>query len=251
MTLSHGTRARERLRARHVRPEGARGGHPSGVPRPAHRSRQPRALHRPRRGGARPAWRLEHRDRRRPVARPRRLQDRQRQPRARCRRRAARRASRRGSGRACAPATRSRASRGDEFAILLDDLDDERAAVAVAKRVGSRLEAPFEIDEMEIAARASIGISLGQTPDARPEDLLRDADVAMYAAKAGGKGGFQVFEPHMRHAVVKRMELKARSAACARARRAPRPLPAVREARGRVDRGCGGSPALGACGARG
>ena len=98
---------------------------------------------------------------------------------------------------------------GDEFAVLLDDLDDERAAVAVAKRVGARLEAPFEIDEMEIAVRASIGISLGQTPDARPEDLMRDADVAMYEAKARGKGGFQVFEPHMRHAVVKRMELKA------------------------------------------
>jgi diguanylate cyclase (GGDEF)-like protein/PAS domain S-box-containing protein len=98
---------------------------------------------------------------------------------------------------------------GDEFAILLDDLDDERAAVAVAKRVGARLEAPFEIEEMEIAVRASIGISLGQTPDARPDDLMRDADVAMYEAKARGKGGFQVFEPHMRHAVVKRMELKA------------------------------------------
>ena len=98
---------------------------------------------------------------------------------------------------------------GDEFAILLDDLDDERAAVAVAKRVGARLEAPFEIDEMEIAVRASIGISLGQTPEARPDDLMRDADVAMYEAKARGKGGFQVFEPHMRHAVVKRMELKA------------------------------------------
>ena len=98
---------------------------------------------------------------------------------------------------------------GDEFAILLDDLDDERAAVAVAKRVGARLEAPFEIDEMEIAVRASIGISLGQTPDARPDDLMRDADVAMYEAKARGKGGFQVFEPHMRQAVVKRMELKA------------------------------------------
>jgi len=98
---------------------------------------------------------------------------------------------------------------GDEFAILLDDLDDEGAAVAVAKRVGARLEAPFEIEEMEIAVRASIGISLGQTPDARPEDLMRDADVAMYEAKAGGKGGFQVFEPHMRDAVVKRMELKA------------------------------------------
>jgi diguanylate cyclase (GGDEF)-like protein/PAS domain S-box-containing protein len=98
---------------------------------------------------------------------------------------------------------------GDEFAILLDDLDDESAAVAVAKRVGKRLEAPFEIEAMEIAVRASIGISLGQSPDARPDDLMRDADVAMYEAKARGKGGYSVFEPHMRHAVVKRMELKA------------------------------------------
>jgi len=98
---------------------------------------------------------------------------------------------------------------GDEFAILLDDLDDDGAAVAVAKRVGTRLEAPFEIEAMEIAVRASIGISLGQTPDARPDDLMRDADVAMYEAKARGKGGYQVFEPHMRRAVVKRMELKA------------------------------------------
>jgi diguanylate cyclase (GGDEF)-like protein/PAS domain S-box-containing protein len=98
---------------------------------------------------------------------------------------------------------------GDEFAILLEDLVDESAAVAVAKRVGKRLEAPFEIEAMEIAARASIGISLGQSPDARPDDLMRDADVAMYEAKARGKGGYRVFEPHMRHAVVKRMELKA------------------------------------------
>jgi diguanylate cyclase (GGDEF)-like protein/PAS domain S-box-containing protein len=98
---------------------------------------------------------------------------------------------------------------GDEFAILLEDLDDRSAAIAVAKRVGAHLEAPFEIEAMEIAVRASIGISLGQTPDARPEDLMRDADVAMYEAKARGKGGFQVFEPHMRDAVVTRMELKA------------------------------------------
>jgi diguanylate cyclase (GGDEF)-like protein/PAS domain S-box-containing protein len=98
---------------------------------------------------------------------------------------------------------------GDEFAILLDVLDDEGAAVAVAKRVGKRLEAPFEIEAMEVAVRASIGISLGQSPDARPDDLMRDADVAMYEAKARGKGGYSVFEPRMRHAVVKRMELKA------------------------------------------
>jgi diguanylate cyclase (GGDEF)-like protein/PAS domain S-box-containing protein len=97
---------------------------------------------------------------------------------------------------------------GDEFAILLDELFDREAAVAVAKRVGERLEAPFEVDAMEIAVRASIGISLGESPDARPEDLMRDADVAMYAAKARGKGGFAVFEQHMRQAVVKRMELK-------------------------------------------
>jgi diguanylate cyclase (GGDEF)-like protein/PAS domain S-box-containing protein len=98
---------------------------------------------------------------------------------------------------------------GDEFAILLDELDDDGSAVAVAKRVAKRLEAPFEIEAMEIAVRASIGISLGQSPDARPDDLMRDADVAMYEAKAQGKGGYRVFEPHMRHAVVKRMELKA------------------------------------------
>jgi len=98
---------------------------------------------------------------------------------------------------------------GDEFAILLDELDDQNDAVAVATRVGKRLEAPFEIEAMEIAVRASIGISLGQEPDARPEDLMRDADVAMYEAKGRGKGGYRVFEPHMRQAVVKRMELKA------------------------------------------
>ncbi len=98
---------------------------------------------------------------------------------------------------------------GDEFAILLDELDDRDDVTAVARRVGKRLEAPFEVDAMEIAVRASIGISLGQSPDARPEDLMRDADVAMYAAKARGKGGYRVFEPHMRQAVVRRMELKA------------------------------------------
>jgi len=98
---------------------------------------------------------------------------------------------------------------GDEFAILLDELDDRDDVTAVARRVGKRLEAPFEVDAMEIAVRASIGISLGQSPDDRPEDLMRDADVAMYAAKARGKGGYQVFEPHMRQAVVRRMELKA------------------------------------------
>ncbi len=97
---------------------------------------------------------------------------------------------------------------GDEFAILLDDLDDGGDATAVALRVGERLEAPFEIEAMEIVVRASIGIALGQTVDDRPEDLMRDADVAMYAAKARGKGGYQVFEPHMRQAVVTRMELK-------------------------------------------
>ena len=97
---------------------------------------------------------------------------------------------------------------GDEFAILVDQLDDPADVTAVAKRVGTQLEAPFEIEAMEIAVRASIGVSLGQSPDVKPEDLMRDADVAMYAAKARGKGGFAVFEPHMREAVVRRMELK-------------------------------------------
>jgi diguanylate cyclase (GGDEF)-like protein len=95
---------------------------------------------------------------------------------------------------------------GDEFAILLADLDDPARAVDVAARVIAALEPPFTLLGREVFARASIGIASGREP---PEDLLRNADVAMYRAKREGGDRYRVFEPAMHAAVVDRLELEA------------------------------------------
>jgi len=82
---------------------------------------------------------------------------------------------------------------GDEFAMLLDDPGD---AVPAARRVVEALQRPFLLDAREVTCHGSIGIALarpGADPD--PEDLLRDADVAMYLAKRNGKDRFEVFQP--------------------------------------------------------
>jgi diguanylate cyclase (GGDEF)-like protein/PAS domain S-box-containing protein len=100
---------------------------------------------------------------------------------------------------------------GDEFAILLEDGGDGIQAVDVADRVMQALEAPFVLEGKEVFIRASIGIAVAsqgaEVPDA--EELLRNADVAMYMAKEKGKGRYQVFEPAMHDTALKRLELKA------------------------------------------
>ena len=95
---------------------------------------------------------------------------------------------------------------GDEFAILLADLDDPQRAVDVAERIIAALTAPFSLFGREVFVSASIGIATGH--DA-PEDLLRNADVAMYRAKREGGDRYRVFEPGMHAAVVDRLELEA------------------------------------------
>ena len=97
---------------------------------------------------------------------------------------------------------------GDEFAILVGELESEDDATAVALRVSETLARPVEIDGVEMFVRASVGIAIG-AGDTSPEALIRDADVALYAAKSGGKSGFRVFVPAMRDAVVNKLELKA------------------------------------------
>ncbi len=99
---------------------------------------------------------------------------------------------------------------GDEFAILLEDGGEGIMAVDVADRVMQMLEAPFALEGKEVYVRASVGIAVtdgGETSDA--EELLRNADVAMYMAKEKGKGRYQVFEPAMHDTALKRLELKA------------------------------------------
>ena len=82
---------------------------------------------------------------------------------------------------------------GDEFAILLEGGRDVGDAVRVAERIHERLTAPFNLGGHEVFATASIGIAVRTPEYERPEDLLRDADTAMYRAKASGRACHVVF----------------------------------------------------------
>jgi diguanylate cyclase (GGDEF)-like protein/PAS domain S-box-containing protein len=84
---------------------------------------------------------------------------------------------------------------GDEFALLLEDVD-EQDAVALAQRILDQLAMPIAIADREVALGASIGIVVRPGP-AGSEELVRDADIAMYAAKDGGRGRYEVFSPEM------------------------------------------------------
>lgn len=81
---------------------------------------------------------------------------------------------------------------GDEFTLLLEDVADAGEASAVAERVLTALARPFELDGRELVVHASVGIALAGA-DTSPESVLRDADVAMYCAKAEGTGRHAVF----------------------------------------------------------
>jgi diguanylate cyclase (GGDEF)-like protein len=94
---------------------------------------------------------------------------------------------------------------GDEFAVLLEELHEPEDSARAAQRMLDSLEAPFSLSGREIFVSASIGIAAGT---GEPDTLLRDADLAMYRAKALGKGRYAAFEPHMHTAVVERLELE-------------------------------------------
>ena len=96
---------------------------------------------------------------------------------------------------------------GDEFTLLLEEIDDVRGASIVAERLQETLAAPFEIDNRELHVSASIGIAL-VTAERAPEDVVRDADVAMYRAKAQGGARHAVFDEAMHARVMQRLELE-------------------------------------------
>jgi diguanylate cyclase (GGDEF)-like protein/PAS domain S-box-containing protein len=100
---------------------------------------------------------------------------------------------------------------GDEFAVLLDGVENSDEAAMIADRLLSELEAPTVIDAKQVYPRASIGICMSDedllSQDA--EELLRNADVAMYMAKRGSKGRYRLFEPAMHERVVERLELRS------------------------------------------
>jgi diguanylate cyclase (GGDEF)-like protein len=98
---------------------------------------------------------------------------------------------------------------GDEFAILIEDEPDLSRAIAVANRIIEAMRLSFPIEGQEITVGGSVGIAAAKGEMTRADELLRNADVAMYIAKANGKGRAAVFEPTMHAAIVARHALSA------------------------------------------
>ncbi|MBC7840730.1 MAG: EAL domain-containing protein [Gemmatimonadaceae bacterium] len=98
---------------------------------------------------------------------------------------------------------------GDEFAVLLEGCEDSgEEAMQVAERIANAFARPFELDEREAFSTASIGIAISSGSEAG-EDLLRNADLAMYLAKKRGKARVERFASHMHEEVVERLDLLA------------------------------------------
>ena len=96
---------------------------------------------------------------------------------------------------------------GDEFAILLE-VEREEDAVNAAQRVQQRLADSFQLHGQNMFTSASIGIALPDDPEQQPDDLLRNADIAMYRAKKGGPARTEVFAPSMHETAISLLELE-------------------------------------------
>jgi predicted signal transduction protein with EAL and GGDEF domain len=97
---------------------------------------------------------------------------------------------------------------GDEFAVLLDDVGDARSATRVADRIMDDLARPFCLGPHEVYTMASIGIALSSTGYEHAEDILRDADTAMYRAKTGGRNRYEVFDRNMHEQAVQVLQME-------------------------------------------
>ena len=97
---------------------------------------------------------------------------------------------------------------GDEFTILLEGIRDCGDAIRVAERLQERLVTPFVVEGQEVVTSASIGIAFYASSYINSEDLVRDAEIAMYRAKRDGKARSRVFDTEMRSLAVKRLRLE-------------------------------------------
>lgn len=103
---------------------------------------------------------------------------------------------------------------GDEFAVLLDGIQNENTAIEIAERIQEHLRQPFDLEGQEFFTSASIGISFSALGYSNPEDILRDADTAMYRAKSNGKARYEIFDlgMHTRAVELLRLETDLRQA---------------------------------------
>lgn len=112
-----------------------------------------------------------------------------------------------GSGPGCSDEILARMG-GDEFTILVGSIHEPSDAMRVARRIQEALRAPLSVEGRDVFTSASIGIALSTTPHDRAEDLLRDADIAMFRAKSQGKAGCEFFDPEMHTTAVKQLDLE-------------------------------------------
>jgi len=97
---------------------------------------------------------------------------------------------------------------GDEFTVLLEDVFNPSDAIRVAQRIQVKLAVPFDIKGQQIVITVSIGIASSGSSYANAEELLRDAEIAMYRAKQAGKARCEVFDPAMHSSAVHRLKLE-------------------------------------------
>jgi diguanylate cyclase (GGDEF)-like protein/PAS domain S-box-containing protein len=97
---------------------------------------------------------------------------------------------------------------GDEFAVLLDDVRDANEATRVADRIQRELSAPYFLRGHEVFTSSSIGVALSSTGYTRSADIVRDADTAMYRAKNGGRGRYEVFDRGMHLEAVEQLKIE-------------------------------------------
>ncbi len=98
---------------------------------------------------------------------------------------------------------------GDEFAVLLNNIKDKRDATIVADRLQQDFSMPFDLSGHKVTTTASIGIAMSESNYDSEEDILRDADLAMYRAKAGGKARYEIFDTKMHAEAMNRLKLEA------------------------------------------
>lgn len=98
---------------------------------------------------------------------------------------------------------------GDEFAILLEHLQSEQVALDLATRLIATISTPVQLGQTEVTPSASIGITFGAMGYTDPEDVLRDADIAMYEAKARGKAQYAVFDAALHERVSSQLQLES------------------------------------------
>ena len=96
---------------------------------------------------------------------------------------------------------------GDEFGVLIDELEGERDATRAAERIAAALSRPFVLRGREHFVTATVGIAIGAGPES-PETLIRDADAAMYRAKDRGRGRYEIFDEVMRANVVEHLRIE-------------------------------------------